>query len=410
MKMRDVAAVVMLLAAAAGAAAADWPQWRGPDRTGVASAPVTSRWPAGSLARAWSIEVGEGHASPVVAGGRVYVHARLGGDEIVSAHDLSDGRTLWTHRHPVAYTPMSAAAGHGAGPKSTPLLHQGRLYTFGAGGALSCFDPAGGRLLWRRESAGRFRDAWPLFGVAQSPVGEGDLVIAHVGGDAASALAAFDAGTGADRWSWTGDSPGYASPMIATLGGVRQVVTFTQRRLVGVSVADGTLLWSVPFITDYDQNAVTPVVAGDLVIVSGLDKGVTALRVRREAGRFTATPAWENREASFYMSSPVVAGTRLIGFSHRQKGQLTALDLATGRLAWAGPGRQAESASVVVAGPDVLVLTTDAELLVVRAAADAYSPVATYGVGESAVWAHLAVVPGAVLVKDVKTLALWRVP
>ena len=110
----------------------------------------------------------------MVSGDRVFVHARVGGDEVVSAHGLADGRAIWTQRQPVAYTPMSAAAGHGAGPKSTPLLHQGRLYTFGAGGALSCFDAATGRVAWRKDFAGRFKEAWPLFGVAQSPVADGN--------------------------------------------------------------------------------------------------------------------------------------------------------------------------------------------------------------------------------------------
>ena len=312
----------------------------------------------------------------------------------------------------MAYTPTSAAAGHGSGPKATPLLHQGRLYAFGATGILTCLDMATGRLVWRRDFAGRFPQTWPLYGAAQSPAADGDRVIIHVGGGAGGALTAFDAATGADRWTWTapGDGPAYASPMIATLHGVRQVVTLTESHVVGVSAADGVLLWSAPFTTMYDQNSVTPVVFGDLVIVSGIEKGVSAVRIQREGGRWEARPAWENKEASFYMSSPVLVGARLLGFSHRQKGQVVALDAATGRLLWAGPGRQGENASLVVAGGDALVLTTEAELLVLKADADRFAPVATYGVGDSATWAHLAVAPNAVLVKDVRTLALWRVP
>ena len=403
-------AVVLAASLIAAPSGADWPQWRGPARTGVADAPVAARWPSGALTRAWSIEVGEGHAAPVVSGNRVFVHARVGGDEVVSAHDLGDGRAVWTQRQPVAYTPMSAAAGHGAGPKSTPLLHQGRLYTFGAGGALSCFDAATGRLAWRKDFAGRFRETWPLFGVAQSPVADGDQVIVHAGGGAGSALLAVDAATGADRWAFTAHAPAYASPMVATLAGVKQVVTLTEKHVVGVSAADGTLLWSHPFATAYDQNAVTPVIQGDLVIVSGLDNGVTALRIARAGAALTATPAWTAADASFYMSSPVLAGGRLLGFSHKQKGQVVALDAATGRLVWASPGRQGESASLVVAGDVALVMTTEGELLVVRHAAERFTPVTTYTVATSPVWAHLAVAPGAVLVKDLKTLALWRVP
>ena len=398
-------ALALLAVAGAGAASGDWPQWRGPARAGVAAGPVTARWPPGSLARGWSVEVGEGHSGPVVSGDRVFVHARVGADEVLSALDLADGRRLWTHTQAVAYTPTSAAAGHGRGPKATPLLHQGRLYAFGATGILTCLDMANGRLVWRREFGAQ---AYPDFGAAQSPAADGDRVIVHVGGSSGGALTAFDAAPGADRWRWAADGPAYASPIITTIHGVRQVVTLSDKRVVGLSAADGALLWSAPFTTVYDQNAITPVVSGDLVIVSGIDKGVSALRIHREGGRWAARPAWESPAASFDMSSPVLAGARLLGFSHRQKGQVVALDAATGRLSWAGPGRQGESASLVLAGPDVLLLNTEGELLVLKADAGRFAPVATYGVATSPTWAHLAVAPGAVLVKDVGALTLWR--
>ena len=409
--MNRIVSMAVLAAFIVGSdARADWPQWRGPARNGVAATAVTARWPAGSLTRGWSIDVGEGHSSPVITGDRVYVHSRVGADEVISAFAIANGRRLWSHKEPVAYTPTSAAAGHGSGPKATPLLHQGRLYAFGITGIVTCLDMATGRLVWRRDFSPQFKEPYPVFGAAQSPLADGDRVVVHVGGAAGGALIAFDAATGVDRWTWapSGDGPAYASPIIATIHGVRQVVTFTEKRVAGVAAADGSPLWSAPFTTMYDQNAVTPVVSGDLVIVSGIEKGVTALRIHRESGGWTARPAWEAKDASFYMSSPVVVGARLIGFSHRRKGQLVALDLATGRQAWAGPGRQGENASLVVAGPDLLVLNDGGELLVLKADADKFAPVATYGVAESATWAHPAVAPNAILVKDVRRLTLWR--
>ena len=407
MKTRRIAVALAGVVSLAAGAHADWPQWRGPSRTGVATAPVTGAWPA-TLTRAWSVEVGEGHSAPVVAGGRVYVHARVGGDEVVSAHDLATGRVVWSQRQAVAYTPMSAAAGHGAGPKSTPLLHGGRLFTFGAGGALSAFDAASGRVAWRKDFAGRFRERWPLFGVAQSPVADGANVIVHAGGSGGSALLALEAATGAERWAFTAHDPAYASPIVATLAGVRQVVTLTEKHVVGVSAADGTLLWSHPYTTVYDQNAITPIVHGDLVIVSGIQRGVTALRVAKAGARMEAKEAWTSAEASFYMSTPVLDRGRLVGFSERQKGQVVALDAATGKSLWAGPGRAGESASLVVAGDAALVMTTDGELLVVAHREERFTPVRTYTVATTPVWAHLAVAPGGVLVKDLRTLTLWK--
>jgi outer membrane protein assembly factor BamB len=414
--MKTLALAVALITSIGGVI--DWPQWRGPFRTGRVAAEVTSMWP-GTLRRAWSVEVGEGHASPIFSGGRVYVHARRGGDEVVSVLDVKDGGTIWSQRHAVAYTPVSAAAGHGAGPKATPLLHQGRLYTFGAGGALSAFDAGTGRLVWRRDFATRFKQARPLFGVAQSPVADGDRIIVHAGGSGGSALLAVDAATGADVWAFTAYDPAYASPMVTTIAEVRQVVTLTEKHVVGVSAADGSLLWSFPFTTVYDQNAVTPLIHGSLVIVSGIESGVTALRVAKDGARFSAKPAWKSSEASFYMSSPVLAlgdrpragwrDTRLIGFSHRQKGQIVALDADSGRLLWASPGRQGESASIVVADGFALVMTTEGELLVVRYGGDAFAPITRYTVADTPVWAHLAPITGGVLVKDVKTLTLWSV-
>ena len=200
--MSGLVAVLVLLAGVTDAATLDWPQWRGPARTGIASGQVAARWPAGSLVRGWSVEVGEGHSGPVVSGDRVFVHARVGGDEIISALDIADGRRVWTHKQAVAYTPTSAAASHGSGPKATPLLHQGRLYAFGATGILTCLDMATGRLVWRRDYAGRFPQPWPLFGAAQSPAADGDHVVVHVGGPFSSARACSGSPTARKaRWS-----------------------------------------------------------------------------------------------------------------------------------------------------------------------------------------------------------------
>jgi outer membrane protein assembly factor BamB len=179
--------------------------------------------------------------------------------------------------------------------------------------------------------------------------------------------------------------------------------------LVGLAADSGRLLWKTPFTTGYDQNAVTPLVTPDgLLVYSGLEHPVTAVRVTQRAGVWSAATAWENAEVSAYMSTPVMAAGRVCGLSHKKKGQVFCLDAATGRTVWLSDGRQGENASLVAAGTRLLVLTTDGELLVVDAAAPAFATLRRWSVASTATWAHLAVVPEGVLVKDAESLALLR--
>ena len=165
-----------------------------------------------------------------------------------------------------------AAIGHGPGPKATPLVAGGRVFTFGITGIFSAYDLATGKMLWRKNEP----PLPPDFGTASSPMADGANVIAFLGGMKGGALTAMDAATGAVKWQWTGDGPAYASPILATFAGTRQIITQSQTRLVGVSAADGKLLWEVPLKTPFEQNCVTPLVINDVVISAGLDNPTIA--------------------------------------------------------------------------------------------------------------------------------------
>jgi outer membrane protein assembly factor BamB/uncharacterized membrane protein YeaQ/YmgE (transglycosylase-associated protein family) len=335
----------------------------------------------------------------------VYVFSRQGEDEVVQALALATGETLWRQAYPAPYEMNSAAYDHGKGPKSTPVVDGGRICTLGISGILACWNAGDGQPLWRHEFGSRFRHTSPLYGTAMSPVVDGDRVIAHVGGAGDGALTAFDIATGEAVWAWTGDGPGYASPVVAEIEGVRQVVTFSESFLVGVSADDGTLLWQLPFTTSWVQNAVTPIVRGDTVIYSGLDHPLRALKVVKTASGWTTEPVWENEDVACYMSTPVVAGGRIYGHSQRKRGQLFALDAASGETLWLSEGRQGENAAVLSGGGAAFFLTTGSELIVAPLKSDAYAPVRTYRAAESPTWAHPVVRDDGVLVKDVDTLA-----
>jgi len=387
----------------------DWPQWRGPARDGLASGltPKAS-WPE-TLTPGWKLKVGTGHSSPIVSGDRVYQFSREGENEVVRALDLASGRELWRQAYPVAYEMNPAASDHGKGPKSTPVLADGRLVTFGITGVLSAWNAADGRLLWRKSFETSHRASSPAFGAAMSPVVESGRVIAHVGGDGDGALVSLDAASGAPVWSWKGDGPGYASPVVATFEGVRQVVTQSQNALVAVAADTGALLWKLPLRTPYEQNSVTPIVSGGLVVYSGLDLPLTAARPVKKGAAFTLETAWTNPDVASYLSTPVLDGGRLYGLSHRKKGQWFCVDAASGRTLWLSDGRKAESAAILAGAGVLFLLDTDGSMTLAAADPAAFRPLRKWSVASSATWAHPVVLDTGLLVKDVDSLAFLRI-
>ena len=407
MNPRTAISLILLFTSLALPAAQDWPQWRGPARTGVIDGfkPPAS-WPDRPK-QIWKIQAGIGHASPIVVAGRVYLFSRTGEQESISARDLMTGKELWRQAYDAPYTMNSAATAHGKGPKSTPVHDRGRIFTFGISGVLSAWQAQDGRLLWRKDFKKEFKSTIPDFGVAMSPIVVGDLLILHAGGIGEGAVMALDPATGTAKWAWKGDGPAYSSPIVAEFGGTRQIVTLSQRSVVGLSLTDGALLWQLPFTTEYDQNSVTPIVVGDVIVYSGIAKPTTAIRVSRNAGKWQTSEVWQNADVPMYMSSPVLSGGYLYGLTHRNRGQFYCLDVKTGKTMWTTKGREGENAAMLTAGDLVFAMTTEGELVVMRANPNQFEAVKRYTVADSAVWAHPVLIGNGLAVKDAETLAYW---
>ena len=325
----------------------------------------------------------------------------------MSSIDLTSGKLLWREGYPAPYTMNSAATSHGKGPKSTPAVVEGKVYTLGISGILSSFDAASGKLEWRKEFSKQFKTTSPLYGAAMSPLVDRGMVLVHVGGHDQGAFMALDAASGTEKWSWAGDGPGYASPIVIELAGTRQIVTQTQKKIVGLMAATGKLLWEVALSTPYDQNIVTPQVVGDLVIFAGLGNPTMGFRIVNKDGRWSAQKVWENKEAEMYMSSPVAAKGLLFGFAKRNRGQFFCLDAATGKILWQAEPRTGDNASIAVLGDTLLLLTSDAELVAARATAERFDVIRKYTVASSSTWAHVTPAANGLLIKDATTLAYW---
>jgi outer membrane protein assembly factor BamB len=396
------AALSALVVAQGGSS--DYTQWRGPNRDGAAvgfSAPAS--WPE-RLTQRWKVEVGTGYATPLVVGNRIYLFSRQGDDEVMSALDPASGKVIWRTAYPVAVTMHPAATKHGPGPKSTPAFAGGKLFSIGMTGVVTAFDAATGKQLWQKPGSMPL----PMFNShAFSPIVDNGLVIFQTGGHMQGALTAYDVNTGAVKWTWTGDGPGYGSPVVATLGGTRQLVTITQGKLVSVDPANGMLLWERPFVSSNFTNAVTPIVYGQTLIISGNGGPTTAVSVTKQNNQWVTATAWENADIPYRLTNSVVVRDTLFGLTNRNMGQYFSVDPKTGKTLWTSEPRQAGQAAIVYSGDLAFSLEDTGELKVFRQGASSFETLRKYTVADSETWTQPTIMGNRIFVKDVSNLTLW---
>jgi len=400
------------------AVTAYWPGWRGPRGDGIdAGFRAPDAWP-GTLQKRWGVAVGKGHASPVADGEQVFVHTRRGNEEVVAAYRLGTGSVDWSRSFRVDFRPEAEAGSHSNHPKATPATADGRLFTLSINGVLSAWATDDGELLWRVGAGDRSRrgtsghaavpSGAPLWGASSSPLVDGEHVIAHLGSDGSGALVAIAAATGEVVWTVGDAGPSYASPILAEIGAIRQIVTQTEDALIGVEPASGKVLWRYPFQqTFWQQNTVTPAVVGDIIVISGESRPLLGIEPRLIDGQWTVVERWKNRRYSLNLTSPVRHRGFVYALSSRDRGRVFCLDPLSGEVLWQGPARTGEYASVVSTPENLFVLTSNADLLVIEPGSESLEVVASYEVADSPTWAHPLLLEGGVLIKSVDTLSLW---
>jgi outer membrane protein assembly factor BamB len=384
------------------ASAADWPQFLGPTRDG-ASPEAVSPW-KGELKPLWKQPVGEAHSSPIVADHVVYAFYQPKGKnaDALAAFDAKTGERKWEKSYERAeFKPL-----FGNGPRSTPLVAGGKVFTLGGTGILACWDAKTGEIAWKVDTLKDFDAKNLFFGVSTSPLLVGEHVVVMVGGKGAG-LVAFDAKSGKPAWKSTDDPASYSSPVLAK----DQIIVLTGANLLGLSET-GKQLWAVPFEGKVGpkqliESSATPLVVDDLVVASTVTSGSIAVRPPREpAGK--AERAWFNKNLTCYFSTPVVVGEHL----YMVNGSATLLnpsitlrcvELKSGKVVWEKKDVGKYHAAVVrCGGPGLerlLMLDDGGVLTLFEANPKDYRELARSKVcGET--WAHPALVDGHVYLRD----------
>ena len=385
-----------------------WPGWMGLERNGwVSGFQPPNPWPE-RLKKVWQVGVGTGYGTPLVSGGRIYQHARQGNDEVVWCLDLKTGAVKWRRSTPVPFKMGGGGEKHGKGPKSSPVLADGRVFTMSITGTLSAWDAASGKILWRRNYDSRFGKSYPYWGAATSPIVDGKRVIVHFGTQDQGTLVALDVESGKEIWSQGKDGPCYSSPLLVEHHGVRQIIEWNHRALVGIESESGRLLWEYPFPhVGTNQNMPTPVFHKGRVLVGGENRGLHAVEPLLTDGAWTVKKRWSQDEVALDMSSAVINGDLLYGFSHYRRGSFFCVDPDTGDVRWLGPARTGENVMFLSIPGHVVALVNSGEVQIIAATGDRFEKVASYRVAESQTWAPPVLLKSGILVKDVESLTFW---
>jgi outer membrane protein assembly factor BamB len=423
----------VLLLSANGALAQDWPQWRGPNRDARATGfNVPKTWPK-ELTQKWKVAVGEGVATPALVGDKLYVFSRQEGKEVLRCLDAATGKEVWQDKYEAADFRGPDASFQG--PRSSPTVADGKVVTLGVLGTLSCLDAATGKVLWRKND---FKGAVPRFHAASSPIVVDGLCVAELGGPSNGGVVAYDLATGTEKWKWTGDSPAYASPVLLTLGGDKVVVAETDKTIAGFGVADGKVLWQIPYPVEgrMSYNASTPIVDGQTLIYSGSARGTKAVKIEKQGDRLAEKELWSNKEKSVQFNTPVLKNGLLYGLT--QSNELFCLNAQTGKTVWTAPmgqagaggrpgqpggaggggggrpgggrmGRGGGYGSIVDAGSVLLALTPSSQLIVFEPSDKEFKQLAKYKVADSETHAYPIVAGNRVYVKDRDSVILWTI-
>ena len=387
--------------------ATDWPQWRGPTRDGVLSTKglVLTTLPD-QPKTLWKIKSGEGLASPVAAGGSVFLFENRNGNEAMVALSITDGSEQWA----TELAPVFEDGQGPRGPRCTPVVDNGQVFAQCSRGTLHCLDAKTGNIEWEIDYAklgmkfvgekGRVPGA-RRHGFTNAPLVVGGMVYATVGGKG-SGIVCLNRTNGKVVWNALDYEPGYAPPIPTVLAGRQQFVCFFVEGVVGVDVRNGAELWKIPMKTDYGRHVAAPLAHKDTVVAGSHQVGLQGIRVTKKGDELAATVVWKNIEAQPNISHGVRVGGHYYGLG--DPAMLVCVDIATGKTAWSEdslsfPDPKRAMAAFIVMGENILSLSSGGELCLFAASPKGFKELGrTQACGIN--WCMPAYVDGKLLVRD----------
>jgi outer membrane protein assembly factor BamB len=386
MKLLLIVAAVLL---AANAPAADWPQWRGPNRNGTSAERVSAVWPADGPKVLWRASVGTGFSSISISQGRAYTMGNTNNEDTIWCFDARTGKNLWKHTYPAQLSPQW----YEGGPGSTPTVDGSRVFTLSKWGDVFCLDAAKGTVLWQRDlrQDGVKPNRW---GFAGSPLIWGGRVILNAG----TAGIALDRDTGRIAWSSGTNQGGYASPTRFAFGGRECVLIFAAKHLVALEPLTGRELWRQSWETGWDTNITDPVVRDGNIFISSFTHGCGLFSLSNGSPVMTYT----NSVLFNHLSPGIQVGHYLYAFSGEAKKDtdFRCVHLPTGELKWAR--KDPVFGTLLLAGDKLIVLSEKGELLLGLESPEEFKPLARANVLSGVCWIPPALAEGRLYVRNAR--------
>lgn len=379
--------------------AAYWTDFRGPNRDGrYDEAPIRTNWPDKGLPLLWRQPAGGGYASFVIAGGRAFTIEQRRRQEVATAYDVATGRELWANAWDADFQESMG----GDGPRATPTWHEGRVYALGATGELRCLDADTGKRIWSRNILTDNKAENLTWGMAAAPLIVDDNVITLPGGPSGHSIAAYNKLTGEPVWSALDDKQAYTSPMLVKLGGKRQLLVVSAKRIMGLTVENGSVLWEYPWTTEYDVNSAQPLIIGEnrVFISAGYGHGSAVLEIHPDGVK----QVWANNRMKNKFSGSVLYQGNIYGLD---EAILACINAETGELKWKG-GRYGYG-QVLLAGGNLVVTTETGDVVLVKATPESHQELARFHAVSGKTWNNPAIAEGRLLVRNETEMACFRI-